>query len=540
MGKSRDVIAAVGRGIRLLFGIMLAIILFVVLVIDKNIIYSANCMLETLAPNLPLVFFPLPWVALVLFLWFKSPFSGSLSLFCNKHFGWILGVSAVIFFVVQTLYAYCIYFYPGWDPSIVIGYADYIARGTDTIGSNVYFSVYPNNIPITFLLAVIQKLARSVGFADQVYPLCVAVSLLMVNLAGVFTALSARIMSGSGVLGLGAYGFFGLVAGLSPWITIPYTDTYSIVFPALSFYLYLKAQERKQSGWLMWLGIGLSGCMGFLIKPNAGIVLIAIAIMELVKFIAGPKEARAAVARRYLMLATAIVIMAGVRQYAISYTGSEPDENYKITLTHYIMMGLNEETGGAYSSLDYSYTMSFETVEERIAGNVQEIGNRLRNYGPIGYLQFLGKKLLTNYNDGTFSWWMEGKFLLEDFAHEVHGLKQGLRELLWRTGESYKLYATFAQAIWLLVLILPVGILLGGPRHNHAKDNNSQDNHLGNNCPQESVMYLSLLGIFAFVMLFESRGRYLYSMLPMFILCATLGLGRMKDFLKKRFFLCKK
>ena len=69
------------------------------------------------------------------------------------------------------------------------------------------------------------------------------------------------------------------IIGLSPWFMVPYSDTYSIIFPITVLYNYT-VKEKK---WYNYLMIGLFSYAGYLIKPTAIIVLIAIAIVEIYK-----------------------------------------------------------------------------------------------------------------------------------------------------------------------------------------------------------------------------------------------------------------
>lgn len=501
----------IAKLIKWCFCIVFAAVFIIVVFVDKRIEASPNSTLRTIAPNLLLAALPAVTIAGLLALWRKCAFMRKVSGFINRKFLILLYVMSVLLLILQWFISYHIYFFAGWDPSIVVGMSYYIAAGEQTVGDFWYYSQYTNQIAVTAVLAWIQELPCFLGYNTLAYFVCIMVDCGLVNLAGVFAALSLRRLTGSGTAALCAYGLFAVLVGISPWIVVPYTDTYSILFPSLVFYLYLCVRDAKskKAELLLWFLIGLCGRFGMMIKPTSGMVFIAILVMELVRLIGEKKPGRLSVLQHLGMVAAALVILVGVNRLMISYTGCILNEDIRLTYTHYLMMGLNEETAGAYNSNDYGFSSSQPTVADCQRANFEVIRERLADYGVGGYLYFLVRKTLTNYNDGTFSWWMEGGFNMKNSSKYETLLTQRLRRLFYG-GTDWNLYfASFEHALWLGVLGLLLGMFLM---------------KAGRMRSQESVMLLSLLGSFAFVMLFEARGRYLYCMLPVYVMCAFYGL----------------
>lgn len=495
--------------IKLLFGIMIILILGVLLLIDKRIAYSLNCTLVTAVPNMVIVLVLSVVLAIGLLIRRKVCFYGTIRQFCNLHFTGLLVCASILLLLLQSFISYHIYFISGWDVSIVTGYADQIANGSGIIGDYYYYSQYPHNIGITFVLALVQKFAYITGLEVQRYLVCIIFGCIQVTLAGIFTALSAKRLTKSGFTGLCTFLLFAFVAGLSPWITVPYSDVYSILYPAVTFYLYVRACDSPKHNWLWWFGIGLISGFGFYLKANSIIVLIAIVLMEGFKLIVRKKEEKVQILRRFLALVVALILIAGCHRLMLWYTQAQLNPDMQMTFTHYLMMGLNNRTTGSYDADDYHYSTSFPTVKERQQGNLSKAAQRIQDYGFLGYTQFLTKKLLTNFNDGTFSWWMEGSFQMQESRIQPTLATMRLRRLMWADGDWYLYYATAAQGLWLTTICFLLGNLL--------------------KCSTQMkepvlVMCLSLLGIFAFVMLFEARGRYLFCLLPIFHLSAIYGL----------------
>ncbi len=510
----------IAKWIKWCFCIVFTAVFIIVVFVDKNIEASPNSTLWTAAPNILLVMLPLGAAILLFVLWKKCAFMGKASRFINKRFLLLLWGSAALLLAVQWFISFHIYFFAGWDPSIVVGSSYYIAAGERLVGDFYYYSQYTNQIAVTAVLAWIQELPCFLGYNSWAYFVCILVDCGLVNLAGVFAALSLRRLTGSGTAALLAYALFAVLVGISPWIVVPYTDTYSILFPPLVFYLYLLAREArsKKTELFLWFLIGFLGRFGMMIKPTCGMVFIAILMMEAVKLMGEKKPGRFSVLQHFAMVAAALVILAGVNRIMVSYTGCILNEDIRLTYTHYLMMGLNEETAGSYNSNDYGFSSSQPTVAERQRANLRVTGERLADYGVGGYLYFLVRKTLTNYNDGTFSWWMEGGFLMKDSSKYETLLTQRLRRLFYGGTDWNFYFGTFEHTLWLGLLGLLPGIFL-------MKWDKMRS--------QENVLLLSLLGSFAFVMLFEARGRYLYCMSPMYVMCGFYGLwmiihGRVK------------
>ena len=120
------------------------------------------------------------------------------------------------------------------------------------------------------------------------------------------------------------------------------------------------------------------------------------------------------------------------------------------------------------------------------------------------------RKLLTNFNDGTFAWGNEGEFYW-NIQEKNNGLAKALRNFYYESGTAYPLFQIIAQAAWLLVLCMIPGIFIKGKK---AAEQTT------------AAVMLSILAIICFVMLFEARARYLFLYSRLFILAASIGFER--------------
>lgn len=76
-------------------------------------------------------------------------------------------------------------------------------------------------------------------------------------------------------------------------------------------------------------------------------------------------------------------------------------ENSGGNYTHYLMMGVNERSKGAYRSDDFQFSLKFPDVETREQANIKLCVDRLnamRTGHRLG--KFIKGKALINFNDG--------------------------------------------------------------------------------------------------------------------------------------------
>ena len=414
-----------------------------------------------------------------------------------------LSLASLILFIFQLILISNMYFYPGWDAGGIRNAVFEISNGTYNIW--YVYSRYPSQINVTALMVGIVKLSNLLGI-DGYFGI-LFVSALFVNLAGVFTFLSTYHITKSTKFSIFSWIFFTLWVGLSPWISIPYTDTYSILFPILAFYLYVSRKPEEKSG-IRWFFIGLLCIYGSTIKQTVIIVLVAIIIVEVVNAIT-QKEKKT---WKNLLFSFAIILISIVPVLIYSSVseeilGIELDPEADFSIYHLAMMGLNAETNGVFSQSDVDFSASFSTIEERNSKNLEVIQQRLSEYGFFGYLQFLAKKSLVIFTDGTFAWGVEGNFY-KTIPDRTGGFALLLKDIYYNDGAIYPLVKTIQQILWFVVLLFTssMGILTKKPDRN------------------KTTLLLTIVGLIIGILLFEARARYIFHYSPFFVLAASIGL----------------
>ena len=415
--------------------------------------------------------------------------------------------------LVQLAYCYFSYFLTGWDAGMMLEYAHWI--GVFGIGevNNFYYSMHPNNVLITMIFAGIMRVFKFFVGGEPGLDRCafavIAVQCVINTLSGALCQSIARRWTKSEAFSWMVAGAYAVFAGLSPWLMIPYTDSFSLIVPVLILWLYQRWGDRKP---LAWLGIGLLSGIGYLIKPQTVIVTIALVIIEGAKLVAR-RSLKSLALRLGSMLLSAALMVGPFFDAVVKASGFEMDAQLNIGALHFAMMGLNRETNGGFSAEDEHITLAALDKAGRTEIQLQEIRRRLEAFGPQGLLEHLKKKMLTNYADGTFAWGVEGQFfdqMIED-KHPV--ISPLLKRWIYPDEDgNFSGFATVQQCIWLALLL---GGLLSLATYGAMKQDDAQVGLL-------LVMLLSVIGLTAFELIFEARARYLFTYAPVYIL---LGIG---------------
>lgn len=442
--------------------------------------------------------------------------------FLKEHTILMLGITVGLLFLFQLWFAKNTYTEIGWDCSTVVlqGYPE---------GDPFYFLTYPNNLLLAFLFQKANQVAQLLGI-HNVWAVCIGINLIFIDLSIVFGALCARKI-------LSVKGYYVsiflliLVVGLSPYLTVPYSDTIALAFPILIFYLLLQLREQT----VLWKRLvlafllGMVTLLGYFIKPTVIIVWIACAIWLL--FQKNPKLTKARIKNGMCILA-AVLIGIGVSSAIQSIAKQEVLDPYnqkelfyenEIPMTHFLMMGLHDEDGlyGAYYGTDLDTTKSIKGKQEKIEYNLSVIRQRVSDYGVIGLLEHLYHKYVWITMDGTFFYGGEGHFH-RDIPKTEEGLRGLLQNITYCETPFYQqYYGQYLQALWAL-------LLLGNGLYTIFAFRKKK---MG----MEWIMQISIVGLLLFLVLFEARSRYLILYLPFYVILATQGILQTMQWIRHGF-----
>jgi len=420
----------------------------------------------------------------------------------------LLIIAQIILLIVQLFIAYNIYFYTGWDASTIRNTAFMMVEHPEQIAEafRLYYSYHVNQTTMAVILGLVMRLFFNFGIGNFYFG-TVLISVLIVNLSGFFMTLNIYKITYNKSISIIAWLVFLMLGALSPWISIPYSDTYSMIFPILSLFLYLYQPDTNLK-YINWFFISFLSIVGMLVKPQTIIILVALIIVEIYRLFLNFSKSRIF---HFVLIITITFIASSssnfVHNASLNYVNFGLLEGRSFTYTHYLMTGFNPRTYGVFNDEDAILSYSTATIEERETRNWDVINVRIKTMGFVGYLDFSAHKILTNFNDGTFAWGGEGGFYVEIFDGKTP-FSESLRSFYYHTGKYVGIFFQLTQILWLWVLfLLPFNLL----RRN--KDNFGA-----------LAIILAVIGITLFSHLFEARGRYLYSYIPFFVMGSTLAL----------------
>ena len=429
-------------------------------------------------------------------------------------------IYAIGIFFLQIYVCKCIYFTTTWDVSIIHSAADALARectmadwiaqcGTDWFAAG-YYDSYPNNIFLTVILAGIKKFTYFLGFSDG-YFACIVAGVILVDISIFLITLTVKRLTKDSRLMVLTLILATIFLGFNPWIIIPYSDTYAVLFTSIVMYLYC----LETAGWkryLQWFGIVVTSMVGTYIKPTVIIALMAIVIVELLHI--SKERIREFLLKGVILVAAVIAVSAGISTLNRNIY-KERDVAKQTTLYHYLMLGLNGETYGAYSGEDRAFSWGYSDPDERKKEQLRVVGERLQERGVIGSLDFYMKKILIVNKDGVFSWKWEGGFFGEYRGLQTENAKK-LQDFYY--GETNRSMYNVFQGFWITIQILTAlfAILYSWTDKKQA------------------FLAISLIGINLFLMLFEVRARYLILYIPYYIVMAMVGVSLLRNLTRER------
>lgn len=251
---------AVQKSIKLLYGFMiLSILICCVLFVDIG--YGRDFH-NSYLPTLILIPFGMVFIFGILTCLEKGDCS-------SKYIVYI----ALALFAIQVYSTWNYYFYTDWDSSTLTMFANAFAHGEDVSWLSWYFSRYPNNIFLGVIFAGIEKMAHCMGLHSLEYFSLIVVQCAIVSITGVLLFKIIIGLLDNKTLAYLGYILYHLIVGLSPWVSIPYSDAMGLLFPTMIYYLYINRNKYKNS-LVVWMNIAVFTWIGYKIKPQVVILLI--------------------------------------------------------------------------------------------------------------------------------------------------------------------------------------------------------------------------------------------------------------------------
>lgn len=409
--------------------------------------------------------------------------------------------TSIVLFLVLIVSTHFYYFKVGWDAGTVINQAIVLADGRTTDLYNEYYSIYPNNIALTVLLSLIIRIGRLLPIGTDYYVLvafqcfCMAVSSVLIYYTSIALSLPKSVANISRC-------FFIILACLSPWAVVPYSDTIGMFVIVLIIYFISKDKFYPLVGFLLVLGS--------MIKPTVCIIAIA-AFLVFVGYLIknSSKEIIKPLMKKIGLIAIGAIISYVFCKIINSNVGFVLDSEKAMSPAHYLMMGLNEQHKGIINLEDQSFSFSIPNYNDRIKANLEVTWSRLVELGPLRLVHHYLRKLYYSFGDGTFAWAEDGGFFQEMIWTGNEKAETIFRSIYYPEGSRFGVYRFVEQAIWL-------GIMVYGAIGSFMIPWNKENSKI-------STFRLTVIGMVMFELLFEPRARHLLLAVPLMCILGAYG-----------------
>ena len=436
-----------------------------------------------------------------------------IAIFLHENLNKILVILSIIIIAWQVYLAGTLVSTAVWEPAGMLERV--IDPANASFPANAYFSNMPNN----FLFFLIEKLLWIIFSKPNVSLftfLLSLVNILMLDIAIylMFVSLERLVNRRTGVIFL----FLSAVLiGVSPWITIPYTDIWGFALSSMSFYTMLKLYDSKKtvSKVVLAVYLGVLLFVSYNLKASLVILYIAGMIVWTISLCSGKRNIKWGSVLIAIM--SCLILSVSFSVYKNNNSLVEIDKTKAFPIMHYAAIGIVGT--GSYNTRDAMADRAIKDPKKRQKRDVDAFTERLKSFGNAGnYARFLAQKQIYNSADGTFAWAYEG------YTKLLYPKKNNIAQrLFFKEGYATKSERnssfTFPiQIIWTVTLLLVLFTLL--------------DSSL-----TVQIFKYSVVGFFMFLLLFEGgRSRYLIQFLPFLIALGSIGADKLIIKLKQIFY----
>lgn len=427
---------------------------------------------------------------------------------------------------------------------------------------NGYYSRYANNLFLTYIFLNVYKIGEVIGIQNG-YFLLLFIQSIMFSVGGflIYKIADMYFKERYKIYSICTWIIYMLIVGLSPHIVLTYSDGIGMFLSLILTYIIFKLEKEKdkdinkdknkinddkekdkllQKGSiskiiLILLFTNLS-ILGYYIKPQIIIISIAYVIIKILHIsyltymIIKNKNEDRENGRRvrkerikkeiiYYIILSILIIITGCIIYtyirkANNSMGINVDKEKRFNITHYAMLGWNTESKGVFTVKDENFSGKYEKLKDREKANIEELKRRITEMGLGGVINQIARKILTNYNDGTFSGVATFVYIRKEYNIEGINkeLSKFLKNIYYENGEYNMIYTQIMQCLWIGILIF-----------NMFSYNDGKSTKI-------SIVILGIIGLFIFEILFEARSRYIFMYVPLYIFLGVIGLKNVLRF----------
>ena len=425
---------------------------------------------------------------------------------------------------------------------------------------NGYYSRYANNLFLTYIFLNVYKIGEVIGIQNG-YFLLLFIQSIMFSVGGflIYKIADMYFKEKYKIYSICTWIIYMLIVGLSSHIVLTYSDGIGMFLSLILTYIIFKLEKDKDINKdknkindgkeknkllqkssisriiLILLFTNLS-ILGYYIKPQIIIISIAYVIIKIlnISYLTymviknknedrenGRRVKRERIKKEiiYYIFLSILIIITGFLIYtyikkANNSMGINVDREKRFNITHYAMLGWNTESKGVFTVKDENFSGKYEKLKDREKANLEELKRRITEMGLGGVINQIARKILTNYNDGTFSGVATFVYIRKEYNIEGINkeLSKFLKNIYYENGKYNMLYTQIMQCLWIGILIF-----------NMFSYNDGKSTKI-------SIVILGIIGLFIFEILFEARSRYIFIYVPLYIFLGVIGLRNVLSF----------
>ena len=427
---------------------------------------------------------------------------------------------------------------------------------------NGYYSRYANNLFLTYIFLNVYKIGEVIGIQNG-YFLLLFIQSIMFSVGGflIYKIADMYFKEKYKIYSICTWIIYMLIVGLSPHIVLTYSDGIGMFLSLILTYIIFKLEKDKDKDIkkdknkindgkgknkllpngsisriiLILLFTNLS-ILGYYIKPQIIIISISYVIIKILNIpyltylVIKNKNEDCKNNRRvrkerikkeiiYYIIVSILIIITGCIIYthirkANNSMGINVDKEKRFNITHYAMLGWNPESKGVFTIKDENFSGKYEKLKDREKANLEELKRRITEMGLGGVINQIARKILTNYNDGTFSGVATFVYIRKEYNIEGINkeLSKFLKNIYYENGKYNMIYTQIMQCLWIGILIF-----------NMFSYNDGKSTKI-------SIVILGIIGLFIFEILFEARSRYIFIYVPLYIFLGVIGLKNVLSF----------
>ena len=375
-----------------------------------------------------------------------------------------------------------------------------MTNNTDKI-MHGYYSRYANNLFLTYIFLNIYKLSKVIGIYNG-YFLLLFIQSIIFSVGGylIYKIADMYFKERYKIYSVCTWIIYMIIVGLSPHIVLTYSDGIGMFLSLLLTYIIFKLEDRKilinnkeiirnriLKTILILFFTNLT-IISYYIKPQIIIVSIAYGIIKLMNI-------TLSIIKKYI-----------IKLKIINSKKIINNKNKIQTNIYYIIIILLIILTGY---MTYTYIRK---------ANIEELKKRINEMGIGGVINQISRKILTNYNDGTFSGVATFVYIRDEY--NIQGLDNNLSEFLkniyYERGKYNQIYTQIMQCLWISILIF-----------NMFSYNDSKSRKI-------AIIILALIGLFLFETIFEARSRYIFVYVPLYIFIGVIGIKNVLNWTSRR------